>query len=369
VRRCVEALGEFGSEVRQADMDERYFSSYALTAQQGMLSDAPRTEAFQRALAEVCAGGGLVLDLGCGSGVLSMFAARAGADHVLAVEANRVSARTARALAQANGLGSRITVLEGRVEELAEALDAEIERHGGQLAVLVSEWLGFCLIYEGMFTSVAFARDRWKPREMVPRSGDVHVCPFFMEGYPQRATEFWEQRHYGLDFSPAAKAALRSCTEHVLNDQLHPDNLIAASQHVWHLDCARASAEEASGAGPVALDFEVAARGPLHGLCAYFTLQLSAGVALSCAPGEPRTHWMQTMLLLHAHEGPQPFPTLWPGDRVQATFGFHLLRGRFLEITAGGAAKSRGGSKPPWAFEQTWRVTPDPVLEPAADGP
>lgn len=351
--------------MRQADTDERYFRSYALPAQQGMLSDAPRTEAFRRALEQVCAGGGVVLDVGCGSGVLSMFAAKAGADHVIAVEANRASAKIARALAEANGVGGKITFLEGRVEELAGDIDAELGRRGGKLKVLVSEFIGFCIIHEGMFTSVAFARDRWHPEEVVPRSGDVYVCPFFIEAYPERATEFWMQEHYGLNFSAAASTALRSATEGVLSEQLSPDNLLADGQHVWHLDCMTASAEEASRMSPASVDFEVENRGALHGLCVFFTLELCPGVVLPCGPEDPPTHWKQMMALLHAQEGVAPFPVLWPGDSINMTFGFRLVRGRFLEVAARGEAKGRGGSKPPWVFDQTWFVTPDPVIEPA----
>mmetsp|Transcript_73821 Transcript_73821/g.171221 ORF Transcript_73821/g.171221 Transcript_73821/m.171221 type:complete len:610 (+) Transcript_73821:61-1890(+) len=364
---CKAMLADFGCELRQADMNERYFRSYALSAQQGMLSDAPRTEAFRRALMQVCAGGGVVLDVGCGSAVLSMFAAKGGADHVIAVEANRISVRIARTLVEANGLSGKVTVLEGCVEDLAEAIDRELARHGGKLRVLVSEFVGFCIVYEGMFASVAFARDRWRPVEVVPRSGDVFVCPFFAEGYPQRAVDFWMQEHYGLDFSPAAKAALRSCTDNVLIDQLHTDNMLCESKHVWHLDCTQASAEEASKMDPLQLNFEVTTRGPLHGLCVFFELELAPGVMLPCGPTAPRTHWMQMMALFHAKEDAVPFPMLWPHDSISVTFGFSLVRGRFLEIRASGNARTRGGSRPPWIFNQTWHVTPDPVLEPARE--
>lgn len=294
-----------------------------------------------------------------------MFAAKAGADHVIAVEANSTSFRTARALAEANGVGGKITFLEGQVEDLAPAIDAELERRGGKLKVLVSEFIGFCIIHEGMFTSVAFARDRWHPEEVVPRSGDVYVCPFFIEAYPDRATEFWMREHYGINFSPAAKPALRSVTESVLSEQLNPDNLIADSQHVWHLDCMTASAEEAAKMDPAPVAFDITERGPLHGLCVFFTLELCPGVVLPCGPDDPPTHWKQMMALLHAQEGATPFPMMWPGDSIDVTFGFRLVRGRFLEVTASGKAKSRGGSKPPWLIDQTWFVTPDPVIEPA----
>merc|ERR1712217_32612 len=137
--------------------------------------------------------------------------------------------------------------------------------------------------------------------------------------------------------------ALRGCTRQPLSDVLDPRQAITEGQHVWHLDCMQASAEEAANMNPMTVNFDVTKRGAFHGICIYFTLQLSAGVALSCAPGQPPTHWKQLMVLLHARGNLRPFPTLWPGDILKVQFGFHLKHARFLEILASGEAKFRGG--------------------------
>lgn len=61
--------------------------------------------------------GKIVMDVGAGSGILSLFAAQAGAKKVYAVEASR-SAENARRLIKANGFERIITVLESRIEDL-----------------------------------------------------------------------------------------------------------------------------------------------------------------------------------------------------------------------------------------------------------
>eukprot|EP00747_Dinoflagellata_sp_TGD_P073597 gnl/TRDRNA2_/TRDRNA2_157972_c1_seq4.p3 gnl/TRDRNA2_/TRDRNA2_157972_c1~~gnl/TRDRNA2_/TRDRNA2_157972_c1_seq4.p3 ORF type:complete len:130 (-),score=21.22 gnl/TRDRNA2_/TRDRNA2_157972_c1_seq4:278-667(-) len=110
-----------------------------------------------------------------------------------------------------------------------------------------------------MFTSVAWARDRWKPEEMIPRSGDVFLAPFTMDMFPEQATGFWQQPMYGIDFSAAAPIALRCCTEQSLNAGMDPSKMLAEAAQVWHLDCTSASAAEASGLQPAkACSFEVA---------------------------------------------------------------------------------------------------------------
>lgn len=50
-----------------------------------------------------------------------------------------------------------IEVVQGMVEELDKS--SKIQPHS--VDVLLSEWMGYCLLYESMLSSVLFARDRW----------------------------------------------------------------------------------------------------------------------------------------------------------------------------------------------------------------
>lgn len=94
--------------------------------------------------------GKVVLDVGCGTGILSMMAARAGAKHVYAVEMSDM-AHTARRIIGKNGLSDKITVIKSKIEK------ADVP----QVDIIVSEWMGYCLFYEAMFDSVIYARDRF----------------------------------------------------------------------------------------------------------------------------------------------------------------------------------------------------------------
>ena len=104
-----------------------------------MICDRVRTEAFRRAIDSVVRHGDVVLDVGAGSGILSMFAARAGAARVYAVERTTVAV-VAQELAVANGVAEIVRVIQGDVMdiELPERVD-----------VIVSEWLGGFGIDEG----------------------------------------------------------------------------------------------------------------------------------------------------------------------------------------------------------------------------
>jgi len=116
--------------------EAQYFGAYAdLAVHAEMLRDSTRTLAYQAALEAARLPGKTVLDVGSGTCVLSIFAARAGAAHVYAVEASALAEQARRIVAE-NGLSDVITVLQGRVEE--------VELPIAQVDVIVSEWMGAC---------------------------------------------------------------------------------------------------------------------------------------------------------------------------------------------------------------------------------
>ena len=86
-----------------------------------MLRDHARNAAYRQAI-EAMAPGRVVLDIGTGSGLLAMIAARAGAARVVACEANPVVAETARRIIAANGLDHVVTVHACHSSELERAM-------------------------------------------------------------------------------------------------------------------------------------------------------------------------------------------------------------------------------------------------------
>ena len=87
------AASQFGSTRADSSADH-YFHYYGqLMFQQNMLSDSVRTQLYRRAVFEnqIDFRGKVVVDVGCGSGILSFFAAQAGARKVYAIEASRAA--------------------------------------------------------------------------------------------------------------------------------------------------------------------------------------------------------------------------------------------------------------------------------------
>lgn len=131
-----------------------YFCTYAyLYHQKQMLMDNSRMQKYQDSifLNKDQFKDKVVLDVGTGSGILSIWAAQAGARKVYAVEATDM-AKHARNLIQHNKLSDVITVIQSKVEdiELPEKVD-----------IIISEWMGYFLLRESMLDSVLYARDKF----------------------------------------------------------------------------------------------------------------------------------------------------------------------------------------------------------------
>lgn len=166
----VEALMT-GSPALQAADYANYFSSYAyIYHQKQMLADGRRMHAYRDAIVGNASAfrGKVVLDVGAGSGILSIWAAQAGAARVIACEFTGMAVHAERLIA-ANGLAGVVEVRRAAVEALGLG--------PGSVDVIVSEWMGYFLLRESMLDSVLYARDHYlKPGGAL---------------YPSRAALFW----------------------------------------------------------------------------------------------------------------------------------------------------------------------------------
>jgi protein arginine N-methyltransferase 1 len=132
-----------------------YFKSYSnVGIHEEMLRDKERTLSYRAAILrnKHLFKGKKVLDVGCGTGILSMFAASAGAAKVFAVDMASIT-NQAKRIVKENGFGDVIEVINGKIEEIELPVE--------EVDIIVSEWMGYCLLYESMMDCGLFARDKW----------------------------------------------------------------------------------------------------------------------------------------------------------------------------------------------------------------
>lgn len=88
-----------------------------------MMNDVRRNTAYETALGAALKKGGTVLEIGSGSGLLAMIAARQGATQVITCEEIPVLARKASEIIKRNGLSDRIKVINKKSSELVVGKD------------------------------------------------------------------------------------------------------------------------------------------------------------------------------------------------------------------------------------------------------
>jgi len=131
------------------DDDTYYFESYNHTSiHEIMLQDNVRTKAYKDAILFNSAAlfkDKVVIDLGCGTGILSLFAAKAGAKKVIAIDASDIYMQ-ATDIARINGYDDVITVVYGKVEDLIAQKKLPLGENE-KVNVIISEWMGYALFF------------------------------------------------------------------------------------------------------------------------------------------------------------------------------------------------------------------------------
>ena len=300
-------------ERRSPSPSESYFESYSrFSIHREMLSDAPRTRAYQRAIENnpSLIRGRRVLDVGCGSGILSLFAARAGAEKVLAIDGSGKMARLARAAVASNGYAGAVEVLHGDVEALPSL-------PGGPVDVLVSEWMGYALLFEGMLDSVIRARDKFlKPGgAMLPDRATMLVAG---GGPGTSSVPFWSDV-YGFDLSCIGREVHGESLHVGVVAPVGSADIVTGEATLRSYDLTVLREEDV---GFLSEEFSLAnadgaGTAEVHTLVLWFDVGFSARfcaedeVTLSTSPGSAPTHWAQTVLHLR-----EPI-SLGPGGSVR----------------------------------------------------
>lgn len=269
----------YEDERRDAD----YFSSYSDPGvHRLMVGDRPRTDAYRRAIEEAVQPGMRVLDVGTGSGILALFAARAGAQ-VIAVDESAIL-ELARRVAKSNGYEKKIWFHRGRIEDLSLSEPVDL---------VISEWMGFFALAECMFRSVLIARDRHLAPggHLLPRRLGLFLAPVEDSRlHIEYGAGLWERPVYGFDFSEMYEHELTSLLTTAVD--LRESSLVGTPGRLLDLDLDTALEEEFFFDSKVHLPIERDAR--IHGFGGWFEVQLSTSVPLSTSPLAPHTHWRQS---------------------------------------------------------------------------
>ncbi|KAM6945907.1 protein arginine N-methyltransferase 8-B isoform 2-T2 [Aplochiton taeniatus] len=275
--------GKMAKLLHPEDMTSRdyYFDSYAhFGIHEEMLKDEVRTLTYRNAMYhnKHVFKDKVVLDVGSGTGILSMFAAKAGAKHVYGIECSSISEYSERII-KSNHLDSVITIFRGKVEEV----ELPVEK----VDIIISEWMGYCLFYESMLNTVIFARDKWlKPGGlMFPDRATLYVVAIEDRQYKDFKIHWWENV-YGFDMTCIRNVAMKE----PLVDTVDPKQ---------EVDIYTVKIEDLSFTSAFCL--QIQRNDYVHALVTYFNIEFTKchkKTGFSTAPDTPYTHWKQTVFYM-----------------------------------------------------------------------
>lgn len=270
-------------------------SDYSLEAYGDMISDRLRFDAYARALRQTVRPGDVVLDIGTGTGIFALLAARLGARHVYAVETSD-AVQLGRDCAAASGLADAITFQQGLSTDLRLPERAD---------VIVSDLRGVLPLHDGHLHAIIDARQRLlKPQgQLIPLRDTIKTAVVSNAAVYERLAAPWEGQALGLDLAPA----LRLATNRWRNAVIGAEDLVTPPAELFTLDYPSIVATGAAGCAALTVERAAIA----HGLAVWFDAELADGITLTTAPGSPR--------LVYGHAffpWPQPRP-LNPGDRAE----------------------------------------------------
>ncbi|XP_031620309.1 protein arginine N-methyltransferase 1 isoform X1 [Contarinia nasturtii] len=267
-----------------------YFDSYAhFGIHEEMLKDEVRTLTYRNAMYhnKHLFKGKTVLDIGCGTGILSMFAAKAGASKVYAVECSNI-VDYARQIIEANQFSDVITLVKGKVEEI----ELPVEK----VDIIISEWMGYCLFYESMLDTVLFARDKWLKADgmMFPDRCTLYVTAIEDRQYKDEKINWWDDV-YGFNMSSIRKVAI---TEPLV-DVVDPKQVVSSPYLIKEVDLYTINKADLDFSTPFELvmkrnDF-------VQALVTFFNVEFTRchkRMGFSTSPDSPYTHWKQTVFYL-----------------------------------------------------------------------
>eukprot|EP01112_Ceratiomyxa_fruticulosa_P023597 TRINITY_DN909_c0_g1_i1.p1 TRINITY_DN909_c0_g1~~TRINITY_DN909_c0_g1_i1.p1 ORF type:complete len:342 (-),score=75.55 TRINITY_DN909_c0_g1_i1:138-1163(-) len=267
-----------------------YFNSYShFGIHEEMLKDQVRTISYRNAIIgnKHLFKDKVVLDVGCGTAILCMFAAQAGAKKVIGIDNSEIIVQ-AKQIVEDNNFSNVITLIKGKVEEV----ELPVEK----VDIIISEWMGYFLLYEAMLNTVLFARDRWlAPGGLIfPDKANLLICGIEDAEYKEDKINFWDHV-YGFNMSCIKKLAMSEPLVDVVEPQQAMTNVVS----VRKIDIMTVTVEELSFVSDFSL---IAQRDDFcHALICWFDIEFTfclKPITFSTGPKAKYTHWKQTVLYL-----------------------------------------------------------------------
>jgi len=250
-----------------------------------MMNDEVRNNAYSDALKLAVRDGDLVLDIGTGSGLLSLMAVTSGAEMVITCETSKTIAEVATEIIERNGYKEKISVLNKKSTDLIIGEDLPQKAD-----LIVSEVLSSEFVGEGVRTTVLDANRRLlkKGGRMIPQSGKIKIA--LIDNNPEIFSNTSVASVQGYDLS-----LFNSISQKKFNLKLK-DKPVLLSNPEDAFKINLCDMEEVLGQEKI-IELQVNQDGLCVGLIQWIWLHLFDEIEYENKPGECDSHWYTPIYL------------------------------------------------------------------------
>ncbi len=250
---------------------------YSLTGFGEMIADRVRLDAYAQAMRAAIKPGSIVLDIGAGTGIMSMLACQLGAKRVYAIEPSP-AAELIHEAARDNGYADQIVVLRQRSTDLTLSERAD---------VIVSDLRGVLPAFHRHFADIADARERLLAPEgrLIPQGDSLFAAVVTAEATFEKRRSAWESAPWGLSLRSALPRVDNSWQKH----RARAEDVLSEPEPWAQLDYSTNTDLRLHGRGTSS----IMRAGTAHGLLAWFDTLLIDEVGFSNGPGAPEAIYGQ----------------------------------------------------------------------------
>lgn len=145
----------------------------------------PTTRMCMELLETLIVGGEKVIDVGCGSGILSISAAKLGAGDILGIEVESRSVEVALENCKLNGISPQVTILNGSFPEIRvenASFDVALANIAAKVVINLSEYIAGAVAIGGRLVLSGILKDTLKDVEKEYSLHGVHFDKVLVDG-------------------------------------------------------------------------------------------------------------------------------------------------------------------------------------------
>jgi len=269
---------------------DRYFYSRS-SIHYRMLEDQVRMNAYKRAIEQHVKPDDVVLDIGCGIGILSFLAAKNGCKKIYAVD-NSPIIKHAEKIAKNNGLEDKIKFYQKDLFSLK--LKCKVD-------VLLHEAIGAFVFDENLIKLINYAKKNFLKDggRILPNKIDIFLAPVSYGTEIHKEIDFWSKRQHGLEFKNMLELSMKNNISHsnkpipiILQNK---DKFLAEEKIICTIDLNT----ESEVPKHISVSFDAKKSDKLTGFCGFFKIYFDKQNYISTTPQIKNTHWLQFFLPIY----------------------------------------------------------------------